>query len=310
MKTLLSTTAIVLGLSLPTLLLAQTTTTTATTETSATGMTGFLAARGPSDLYATELMGHDVYARRTMDATAAGTTTTGTTTTTDGTSGMTTMLRTDLDGMDNIGQINEIVLSNDGQIRAIVIGVGGFLGMGEQDVAVTMDQVTFATDPEDPSEMYVVVNTGAEMLRGSPRYERVALTGDAAATGNATTAVTTGTDAMATDRTAFVAPNVARDGYNPVAVTEVSSEMLVGKSVYGVNDDSVGTIDDLIVDDQGAITNVIIDFGGFLGIGTSQVSVGFGELTILGNEGRADVRVYVDATKEQIQAQPQYRAMN
>lgn len=305
MKTLLSTTALALSLTFPTLLVAQTTTMTTTTEPSATEMTGFLAARGPSDVFATELMGHDVYARRAMIAKDAGTTGDGhANMAADGTSGMTTMLRTDLDGMDNIGQITEIVLSNDGQVRAIVIGVGGFLGMGEQDVAVTMDQVTFATDPDDLSEIYVVVNTGADMLKGSPRYERVVLTGDAAAPANART------DAMATDRTPFVAPTIARDGYYPVEVTEVSSEMLVGKSVYGVNDDSVGTIDDLIVDDKGAITNVIIDFGGFLGMGTSQVSVGFDELTILGNEGRADVRVYVDATKEQVQAQPQYRAMN
>ena len=58
------------------------------------------------------------------------------------------------------------------------------------------------------------------------------------------------------------------------------------------------------------ITEVIIDFGGFLGMGTSQVSLGFDELTILADEGRSDVRVYVDATKEQIQAQPEYRAAN
>lgn len=57
MKALLSTTAIVLGLSFPTLLLTQTTTATATTETSATGMTGFLTARGLSGLKAAELMG-------------------------------------------------------------------------------------------------------------------------------------------------------------------------------------------------------------------------------------------------------------
>lgn len=55
---------------------------------------------------------------------------------------------------------------------------------------------------------------------------------------------------------------------------------------------------------------VILDFGGFLGMGTSQVNVGFDELTILTDEGRTAVRVYIDATKEQIQAQPQYRAVN
>ena len=335
MKTLLSTTALLLGLGMPTLMLAQTEApaeATATTQAAA-DMPGFLAMRGEADVFASELIGRDVYARRVVE----GSTDTTATAPTAGT--MTQIARADLDNMDNIGQINEIVLSNDGQVRAIVIGVGGFLGMGEQDVAVTMDQVTFAADPEDRSEMYVVVNTGAEMLKASPRYERNAMSGDAmtgtandaaatdttatdtTATDTTTTATgTAATDATANDtavtgtttgdRTAFVAPKIDRDGYNPVEVTEMSSEMLVGKTVYSVNDDSVGTIDDLLLDDQGAITNVIIDFGGFLGMGTSQVSVGFDELTILADEGRTDVRVYVDATKEQIQAQPQYRASN
>jgi hypothetical protein len=119
-------------------------------------------------------MGHDVYARRTP---AEMTTTDGQAAmNADGTHDMTTMARADLDEMDNIGQINEIVLSHDGQVRALVIGVGGFLGVGEQDVAVTMDQVTFASDADDRSQMYVVVNTGADLLKGSPAYDRTAAT--------------------------------------------------------------------------------------------------------------------------------------
>lgn len=307
MKSLLSTTALVVALGFPGMILAQTAGTDAGTAQVRTDMPGFLAARGKSDIFVSELMGHDVYARRTPgptndDMAATDDQAPADTTTTD----MTTMTRTDLDGMDNIGQINEVVLSSDGQVRAIVIAVGGFLGMGEQDVAVTMDQVTFAADPEDRAEMYVVVNTGADMLKTSPRYERGAMVTGTGATPDTMAA----TDDTQGDRAIFVAPAITRDGYNTVPKTEMSSELLVGKSVYGVNDKSVGTIDDLILDDQGAITQVIIDFGGFLGMGTSQVSLGFDELTILADEGRSDVRVYVDATKEQIQAQPQYHATN
>lgn len=287
MKMLLSTTAVVVALAFPMLAQSQTTDPAATP--------GFLAMRGQSDLFASELIGHDVFARRVP---AEMVTSDGLATTT--TSEMTMMGRADLAEMDNIGQINEVVLSSDGRVRAIVIGVGGFLGMGEQDVAVTMDQITFAADPEDRAQIYVVVNTGAEMLKLSPRYERKAVASDAVAPAAAT----------ADGRTAFVAPKVTRDGYSQMTVTEVPSEMLVGKSVYGVNDASVGKIDNLIVDDKGTITEVIIDFGGFLGIGTSQVSVGFDELTILADEGRKDVRVYIDATKEQVQAQPKYQAVN
>ena len=306
MKSLLSTTslastALVVALGFAGMAVAQTAEPAADAAQVGTDMPGFLAARGQSDIFVSELMGHDVYARRTPgptndDMAAAGSTT----------SDLAMMSRADLDSMDNIGQINEVVLSGDGQVRAIVIAVGGFLGMGEQDVAVTMDQVTFAADPEDRAEMYVVVNTGADLLKTSPSYQRGAMTMGTGATPDTTAA----TDDTQGDRAVFVAPEITRDGYSAVPMTEMSAELLVGKSVYGVNDKSVGTIDDLILDDQGAITEVIIDFGGFLGMGTSQVSLGFDELTILADEGRSDVRVYVDATKEQIQAQPEYRAAN
>lgn len=300
MKMLLSTTALVFALGFPTLALSQAAAPAVEqtrTLPSATAP-GLLATRSQSDMLASELIGHDVYAVRTS---ADMTRTNGKAKkNADGTHGMATMNRADLDAMDNIGQINDIVLSSDGKVRAIVIGVGGLLGMGEQDIAVTMDQVTFTSDADDRSQMHIIVNTGADVLKDSPAYDRTSMTRDGAA-GNAETRA---------DRHAFAAPTIARDGYDRVEATEVSTEILMGKSVYDVNDNDVGTVTDMLIDDAGAITNVIVDFGGFLGMLKSQVSMGFDELTILSTEGYSDVRVYVDATKQQIQNRPQYQAKN
>jgi sporulation protein YlmC with PRC-barrel domain len=49
----------------------------------------------------------------------------------------------DIYGADNkkIGDVRELVMSHDGSIKAVVIGVGGFLGIGEKDVAVPFNQV-------------------------------------------------------------------------------------------------------------------------------------------------------------------------
>src|SRR5215217_6466675 len=58
-----------------------------------------------------------------------------------------------LDGLDvynndeKIGDIKELLVDNSGKIQAVVIGVGGFLGMGEHDVAVPFEQVKFVTEP-------------------------------------------------------------------------------------------------------------------------------------------------------------------
>lgn len=304
MKMLLSTTALVFALSVPALTSAQTqapvqnpTSGQQDTGQHDTGQQGFLDQRRASDLFASELMGHDVHARRTADGTDPSGE--GSVTDADGTQAMATMERGELDDMDNIGQISEIVLSNTGEVRALVIGVGGFLGMGEHDVAVTMDQIRFVSDADDRSEMYIVLDTGAEMMRDYPSYDRMAMVDGERRD-----------DTVRAGQTGFAAPQLERDGYDRVEATDVSTDVLMGKSVYDVNDNDVGEVTDMIINDAGEITNVIIDFGGFLGIGSSQASLAFDELTILSTEGYDDVRIYVDATRAQIQDLPQYQASN
>ncbi len=55
----------------------------------------------------------------------------------------------DVYGSDNarIGDINEILVGRDGQAQAVVIGVGGFLGVGEKNVAVPFKALEWASEP-------------------------------------------------------------------------------------------------------------------------------------------------------------------
>lgn len=48
---------------------------------------------------------------------------------------------------EKLGEINELIVDKQGKINAVVIGVGGFLGMGEHDIAVTMDKLKFVETP-------------------------------------------------------------------------------------------------------------------------------------------------------------------
>ena len=47
---------------------------------------------------------------------------------------------------EKLGDINELIVGKDGKINAVVIGVGGFLGMGEHDIAVTIDKLKFVEE--------------------------------------------------------------------------------------------------------------------------------------------------------------------
>jgi sporulation protein YlmC with PRC-barrel domain len=51
------------------------------------------------------------------------------------------------DNNQNLGSINDLLMDKSGNIKAAVIGVGGFLGMGSQLVAVPFDKIKFVNEP-------------------------------------------------------------------------------------------------------------------------------------------------------------------
>jgi sporulation protein YlmC with PRC-barrel domain len=80
---------------------------------------------------------------------------------------------------EKLGDVNELILDKDGKVSAVVIGVGGFLGMGEHDIAVTMDKLKFVEEPVRTSSTAPATTT------------RETTTGTATAPANTTTTTTT-----------------------------------------------------------------------------------------------------------------------
>lgn len=70
---------------------------------------------------------------------------------------------------ERIGDIKELILGSNGQIEAAVIGVGGFLGLGEKLVAVNYGELKFADDPN--GKMHVTLNSTKEALETAPDYK-------------------------------------------------------------------------------------------------------------------------------------------
>ncbi|MEL6510976.1 MAG: PRC-barrel domain-containing protein [Pseudomonadota bacterium] len=207
---------------------------------------------------------------------------------------------------DDIGEINELVLNRDGQVQNVIVGVGGFLGMGEKDVAMAMDQIKFIPEEGDSGEFFLVVNANAAGVEEAPAYERVSMTGgwsdNAEANEMETDAEMAATDA---EREMLETPSVERDGYTTVEVDDLSAEDLTGARVYGSNDEDVGEIGELLLTDDGKMDRAVIDVGGFLGLGEKAVAVTFEELQIKRSDDGA-VRVYIDSTQERLEQQPTY----
>ncbi|WP_114946997.1 PRC-barrel domain-containing protein [Microvirga calopogonii] len=89
---------------------------------------------------------------------------------------------------EKIGDISELLVDQSGKVEAVVIGVGGFLGMGEHDVAVPFDQIKFVTEPRANT-------TAANTTTGTAGTTNTTSTAPAT-TGSTTTTTTTTTDNM------------------------------------------------------------------------------------------------------------------
>src|SRR6267142_605928 len=51
------------------------------------------------------------------------------------------------DNNESLGSINDLLMDKDGNIKGVVLGVGGFLGVGEHLVAVPFDKMKFVNEP-------------------------------------------------------------------------------------------------------------------------------------------------------------------
>lgn len=202
---------------------------------------------------------------------------------------------------DDIGEINEIILSRKGEVQAVVVGVGGFLGIGEKDVAVAMKDIKFVKNGDDENDYFLVINTNKQMLTDAPAYTAPQKVTENSNTSNTTTSSGTETS------TALVRPDVKREGYKAPETTELTSENLVGARVYGAKDEDVGEVNKLILNSDGSVKQLVLDIGGFLGMGEHQIAVGLDQVNIMRNEKGDDVRVYVDSNKETLKALPTYK---
>ena len=67
-----------------------------------------------------------------------------------------------------IGEISDVLVSKDGKIDAFIVAVGGFLGVGEKDVAVPFDAVR-AT--EKNGKWYLTMNATKDGLQKAHGYK-------------------------------------------------------------------------------------------------------------------------------------------
>ncbi|MQW85322.1 PRC-barrel domain-containing protein [Sinorhizobium saheli] len=96
---------------------------------------------------------------------------------------------------ESIGEINDLLIKKDGGVEAAVIGVGGFLGIGEKNVAVPFDRIEIAEQP-DSGTLKLTTTETADTLKAAPEFKTKAqlmAERDAAQPDTSTTSSTTPT---------------------------------------------------------------------------------------------------------------------
>ena len=73
---------------------------------------------------------------------------------------------------ETIGEINDLVTDQGGKIVAVLIGTGGFLGIGEKDVGVRFEDLKLARD--ENNDVKVIANLSQETLASAPDFETLA----------------------------------------------------------------------------------------------------------------------------------------
>lgn len=102
-------------------------------------------------------------------------------------------------------------------------------------------------------------------------------------------------------------PDITIDGYRPVTQDAIGAAAMIGVRVYDRQDVWVGEISATLDCPAGGIAAVVIDVGGFLGIGERPVAMAIESLTILQDEISGDLKIYQGLTDAALDALPDYR---
>jgi sporulation protein YlmC with PRC-barrel domain len=168
-----------------------------------------------------------------------------------------------------IGDVRDLVISRDGDITTAVVGVGGFLGAGQKDIAVPFKELKITSRGDKD---WLVLNRTKDQLKSMPPYEPP------------------GRSAASSASSLSTSNWLASDIYKA--------------NVYDNTENKLGDITDLVMDSDGKIMTAVIGVGGVLGAGQKDVAVPFKELKITSRDGKE--WIVIDRTKDDLKNAPGY----
>jgi sporulation protein YlmC with PRC-barrel domain len=221
-----------------------------------------------------------------------------------------TLIGRNVQNMQNetIGEIKSIYLGIDGKVDSVIVGVGGFLGMAEREVKLAWHDLKISDGGKK-----VTVDMTKDRLKAEKPYAysdmkyRGTVFSDAgvraAADARATTDGAVSANRVANERTVDTGRTTSTGDFN--AHGDMAASALIGTRVHNDANDTMGKVEDLYVDANGAIKTVVVSVGGFLGMGGKNVAVNWSELKY-GRDGDSVV-LKTSWTKDSLKSMPDYK---
>ncbi|MFN7004465.1 MAG: PRC-barrel domain-containing protein [Roseinatronobacter sp.] len=251
------------------------------------------------------------------------------------------------DGMQMVGVIRDVILNADGDADGLIVDAGGYLGTASNEIRISIEDVRFVPDHHAGERQSGQQQTGQQQTgqQQTGQAETGQMQTDQQQTGQ------TGTDQMQADQqpvgdaftviysgdaeafqqaqpydesTATNAGEIRGSAQwgqaeqrqqREIEFSELTTDELLGAPVYGTRNEWIAEVSELALGEDGEIQSVIIDVGGFLGIGTKPVALPLEEVQLRVDHGGQtgafatnDLRAYVPYTEEQLDAMEEWES--
>jgi len=190
---------------------------------------------------------------------------------------------------DTVGEIDSAVIDQSGKVRYVIVGVGGFLGIGKKDVALSWNDMTISDNGEK-----VITNATKDQLKALPEHKFP----ETAKPGT----VYSYDEAVKSNPT-LGSPEQAAPATGAVAI---KASKLVGASVENAKGEKIGEVHEVMLDADGRAEGLVIDVGGFLGINEKPVLVKWSDVKIQTDKSGA-IAVATTMDRSQVEKLPEYK---
>ena len=227
---------------------------------------------------------------------------------------------------DDIGSVDDLIIDKDGQVVAIIVGVGGFLGIGEKDVAIGWENVTKTGNAD---KLKLRVDVTREKLDAAPEFsDRDQSRTDrsnqrdqntqqhaqqssqqSSEQGSQHREQKSDVRGASNQRTTANQSRMQSHGHiDSVPANGSQASKLIGMDVHTNDNEDIGSVDDLVIDENGQVVAIIVSVGGFLGIGQKDVAIGWGNVTRSGSPDDQELRA--DVTRDALNSAPKFANRN